>query len=73
MHTVGLKSRRRLAELITKSPVVRKWSSRVTMEPPSKLFLSHSCLRHPNWQCEGWVHMGEDFDEPLEYFQAYTP
>ena len=75
MHTVGLKEAAgRLAELLAEVAggeevvITREDGTAFKLVPVTPL------APYPKFgSAKGRVHMAEDFDEPLEDFQAYTP
>jgi antitoxin (DNA-binding transcriptional repressor) of toxin-antitoxin stability system len=75
MHTIGLKEAiGRLAELIDEvangEEVVIMREDGATFKIVPVAFMAP----HPKFgSAKGLVKMGEDFDEPLEDFQAYAP
>jgi prevent-host-death family protein len=75
MHTVGLKEAAgRLAELIDE--VAHGEEVVITREDGAafKIVPIAPMAPYPKFgSAKGLVKMGEDFDEPLEDFQAYTP
>ena len=75
MHTVGLKEAEgRLAELI--DAVASGEEVVITREDGATFKIVPVSPRapHPKFgSAKGRVHMAENFDEPLDDFQAYTP
>jgi prevent-host-death family protein len=75
MHTIGLKeAARRLAELIDE--VATGEEVVITREDGATFKIIPVALMSPSpkfGSAKGRVQMREDFDEPLEDFQAYVP
>jgi prevent-host-death family protein len=75
MHTVGLKeAAERLAELIDE--VADGEEVVITREDGATFKIVPVALMHPSpkfGSAKGRVNMREDFDEPLDDFQAYAP